>query len=136
MNNSSTLTIGRLAKAAGVNIETIRHYQNKGIIIEPAKPSRGFRQYPKETIELIYFVKRSQNLGFTLKEIKLILELGESRCADVERLASEKLQALRSRLGELQTMVSTIDTMLNACHNQDKSSPCNFVKAVKESCVS
>ena len=71
--NNPPLTIGRLAKAAEVNIETIRHYQRKGLIVEPEKPLGGFRHYPDTSVDRIRFVKRAQQLGFSLEEIKQLL---------------------------------------------------------------
>lgn len=73
-----TLTIGKLANAAGVNVETIRFYERKGLITQPQKPIEGFRQYSSETLQRLYFIKRAQDLGFTLDEISSLLKLGDS----------------------------------------------------------
>lgn len=132
MQNTNTITIGRLAKAAGVNIETIRHYQNKGLIIEPEKPAKGFRQYPISTLERLKFIKTAQKLGFSLREIKEILDLGENRCTEVEQLANQKLLDLRNRVTELESIIVTIDQLLNCCHTQNKAEPCSFVKGISE----
>ncbi len=73
--NQSALTIGRLAKLVGVNVETIRYYQRIGLIDEPATPLNGFRKYSLQTAEHITFIKRAQRLGFSLKEIAESLEI-------------------------------------------------------------
>lgn len=68
-----TRTISRLAKELGVNIETIRFYERKGLIQQPPKPTTGYRHYPSETVNRIHFIKRAQELGFTLDEIVHLL---------------------------------------------------------------
>ena len=82
-----SLTIGKLARAASVKIETIRYYQRIGLLEEPDKPQIGYRQYPVTDIARLLFVKRAQNLGFTLKEIVELLSFGEDRCESVKVLA-------------------------------------------------
>ncbi len=90
---SPPLTIGRLAKAANVNIETIRYYQRKELIIEP----ENFRHYSSVIIDRIRFIKRAQQLGFSLVEIKQLLILGDQHCGDVQVLAQEKREYLPSK---------------------------------------
>ena len=69
------LTIGKLAEAADVNIETIRYYQRRGLLEEPPKPFRGHRRYPPDTVKRVRFIKRAQALGFTLAEVSGLLRL-------------------------------------------------------------
>ena len=88
--STKPFTIGILAKAAEVNIETIRYYQRVGLITEPVKPLQGYRTYPSETLNRIKFIKRAQQLGFSLAEIAELLELGEGSCNDVRQRAEEK----------------------------------------------
>jgi MerR family transcriptional regulator, mercuric resistance operon regulatory protein len=80
-------TIGQLAKVAGVNVETIRYYERRGLISQPPKPAEGYRTYPNATLARIFFIKRAQELGFTLKEINKLLSLDESHCSEVQELA-------------------------------------------------
>ena len=80
--SNKPFTIGILAKAAEVNIETVRYYQRVGLIKEPAKPLQGYRTYPSVTLNRIKFIKRAQQLGFSLTEIAELLELGETLAAD------------------------------------------------------
>ena len=70
---ASELTIGRVAKLAGVNVETIRYYQRRRLIAEPDKPHMGYRRYPADIVKHIRFIKRAQALGFTLEEITELL---------------------------------------------------------------
>lgn len=74
------LTIGRLAAAAGVNVETIRYYQRRGLLDEPNKPFQGYRHYPDDTVKRVRFIKRAQALGFTLEEIAGLLRLDGGDC--------------------------------------------------------
>ena len=71
IDNVSKRTISMLAKELSVNVETIRFYERKGLIKQPPKPMQGYRHYPKETVNRIHFIKRSQELGFTLNEIEV-----------------------------------------------------------------
>lgn len=85
-----SLTIGQLAKQAGMTIETIRFYQRKSLLIEPIKPSHGFRQYPSESITQIRFIKRAQRYGFSLKEISELLSVHTHPCEEIRKIAELK----------------------------------------------
>ena len=78
--STETMTIGNLAKAAGVNVETIRYYQRIGLVDEPDKPAQGYRRYPASIIDRIRFIKRAQELGFRLNEIIDLLSLNDGNC--------------------------------------------------------
>ena len=94
------ITIGTLARKAGVNIETIRYYQRRGLLQEPPKPVEGYRLYPLESVQRILFIKRAQRLGFSLEEIINLLQLGEGNCNETKTLAMQKLSAIETRLEE------------------------------------
>ena len=91
---ASVLTIGRLARRAGVNVETVRYYQRIGLVDEPGKPAEGFRTYAPEAVDRITFIKRAQALGFSLDEVRELLEIGDGHCADVCARAEEKRQRM------------------------------------------
>ncbi|MGH8401042.1 MAG: MerR family transcriptional regulator, partial [Gammaproteobacteria bacterium] len=78
----ANLTVSRVARAAKVNVETIRYYQRRGLLRRPAKPAQGYRTYSPETVERIRFIKRAQELGFTLAEIENLLALGAGHCRE------------------------------------------------------
>jgi MerR family transcriptional regulator, mercuric resistance operon regulatory protein len=81
------LTIGRLAAAAGVNVETIRYYQRRGLLKEPMKPLGGYRNYPAEMVKRIRFIKKAQALGFTLENVAGLLHLNDTdACAKTRDL--------------------------------------------------
>jgi len=124
------LTIGRLAKAAGVNIETVRHYQRKNLILEPIKPEGGFRHYSNDSIDRIRFIKRAQQLGFSLKEIEQLLLLGSEHCHDVQALAIEKRDMIINQIKGLQTILSALDDLVCSCQTNKDASQCAFIEAL------
>ncbi len=115
MENTKKLTIGVLAKFANVNIETIRYYQKVGLINEPKKPLNGFRHYPRESISRVFFIKKAQELGFTLKQIKELLALGDGHCKDIQVLANKKLAEIDSRIKNLRTMRRALSDLVKQC---------------------
>lgn len=110
------LTIGRLARAAGVHVETIRYYQRRGLIAEPRRPSRGVRRYAPEAQTRLRFIRRAQDLGFTLDEVKGLLKLGETpNCRGARALAAAKLQAVESRIQDLARMRESLRSLIRRC---------------------
>lgn len=126
------LTIGRLAKAANVNIETIRHYQRKELIVEPEKPLGGFRHYPMNSVDRIRFIKRAQQLGFSLEEIRQLLTLGDHRCADVQTLAKEKRDKIKHQIAGLLTIQSALDELISTCHSDSNTALCGFIDGLSQ----
>ena len=96
------LTIGKVAKLAAVNVETIRYYQRRGLLAEPDKPYMGYRRYPADSVKHIRFIKRAQALGFTLNEVAVLMELEEARaCGKTRALARDKIDAIDQKLAGL-----------------------------------
>jgi len=124
------LTIGRLAKAADVNVETIRYYQRINLINEPRKPLEGFRVYPEETIDRIRFVKRAQKLGFNLQDISRLLALGYGHCNDVREEAEIKLIQIEAQIKDLQSMRKTLKKLIGECNDDNKNGNCPIVKSL------
>lgn len=115
------LTIGKLAKVSGVTVETVRFYERKQLLKQPESQERGFRVYPEEYIVRIHFIKRSQELGFTLKEIKEILDLqnaADATCADVISKAEEKIKEIDEKLADLNQMKASLVKLGNCCDNK------------------
>lgn len=120
---SKALTIGRLAKACDVNVETIRFYERKGILKQPKKVG-SFRHYPTEYISRIQFIKRSQELGFTLSEAKELLDLkikNQSRCSDVLSKTEKKIEEIDQKIKDLKVMKKALVKLANCC--EDPSIP-------------
>jgi len=124
------LTIGRLAKAAEVNVETIRYYQRVGLVVEPVKPLEGFRVYHDETINRIRFIKRAQKLGFSLQDIAHLLELGEGHCDDVREQAEAKLGQIEAQIKDLQAMRKTLKKLVTECSAGNESGSCPIVQSL------
>ena len=126
------LTIGRLAKAAEVNVETIRYYQRVGLVVEPVKPLEGFRVYHDETINRIRFIKRAQKLGFSLQDIAHLLELGEGHCNDVREQAEAKLKQIEAQIKDLQSMRKTLKKLISECSTGNENGDCPIVQSLTE----
>ena len=123
------MTIGVLARGAGVNIETIRYYQRRGLIGTPRKPLGGVRRYAADTLAQLRFIKRAQQLGFTLKEIGDLLELGAGACAQTRVLAEAHLTDIEKRLHDLQAMRRTLTRLIQACR-AGRETTCPIVESL------
>jgi len=121
MKNNLSLTIGKLAANSDVNVETIRYYQRMNLIVEPPKPANGFRTYPISDIDRVKFIKRAQQLGFTLKEIQELLALGDQHCQEVQALAKEKLEKIESHMKDLKAMRKALKTLISQCETDENS---------------
>ena len=111
------LTISRAARQAGVNLETIRFYERKGLIRRPATPAHGCRNYDDDTIQAIRFIKRAQELGFSLMEIKELLSLrrGDGTCAAARIAAERKLKTVREKLEDLSAVKRALEGFIARC---------------------
>ena len=99
----ATFTIGALAQAAGVNLETIRFYQRRGLLIEPERPQGGVRRYGEPELARVRFIKSAQRLGFSLDEVTELLKLEDgSHCGQAREQGEKKLADVRARLADLQ----------------------------------
>lgn len=126
------LTIGNFAKAAGVNLETIRFYQRKGLLPEPAKPHGGIRRYGSTDVTRVRFVKSAQRLGFSLDEIAELLRLEDgTHCEDASRLAEHKLQDVRAKQADLARMEATLSALVNACHASEGNISCPLIASLQ-----
>ena len=128
--NKKTLTIGQLARAAGVNIETVRYYQRVALIQEPVKPLEGYRHYPANTVERLKFIKRAQQLGFSLKEIVELLELGNGHCMDVRARAEKKRNHIDQQIKDLEKLRKTLDNLIKACQTDNDMAHCPIVETL------
>ena len=127
------MTIGRLAVAAGVNVETIRFYQRSGLIDEPARPYSGYRTYGDDEVRRIRFIKRAKLLGFTLDEITSLLKLESSRaCCDTRDLAAKKLGMVEAKLSDLLAIKTALAKMVAQCDNQEGAAGCPIIQALVE----
>jgi MerR family mercuric resistance operon transcriptional regulator len=126
------LTIGRVAKLAEVNVESVRYYQRRGLLAEPDKPLGGYRRYPTEMVKRIRFIKRAQVLGFTLDEIGGLLRLAEaSACAETRAVAERKLALVERKLADLSHMRAALSDLVQQCE-RGASSGCPIIQALSQ----
>lgn len=112
------ITIGALARESGVGIETVRFYERKGLLPKPSRRASGYREYTPDDARRIRFIKRAQELGFTLREIQEILELGSSRrstCSEVKKRADSKIAEVEAKMRDLRQMKKTLEEVSEAC---------------------
>lgn len=124
-------TIGKLAKELGISVETIRFYERRGLISQPEKPFNGYRHYPDETLKRIRFIKRIQELGFTLEEIIFLLELNDKPCSQVQLLTQDKLADIQQKLSDLQRLEIALKTMLSECQSNVDEDHCPIIDALQ-----
>ncbi len=130
-SNSTTISVA--ARKAGVNIETIRYYQRIGLIKEPEKPLSGFRVYPDSAIDRIHFIQRAQLLGFSLAEIKRLLELEDGNCDQTRELAEQKLAVIDGKIEDLQTIASVLKKHIRVCKTNTDQQTCPLIASLTRS---
>jgi len=122
------LSIGRLARSAGVNVETIRYYQRRGLLEQPGKPLGGHRRYAGEAIKRVHFIKRAQQLGFTLEEVNGLLRLEDGQsCRETRLLAEQKLEQIETRIGDLNRMRQTLKDLIAQCAQGKRPRSCPII---------
>lgn len=125
-----TLTIGRLAKAADVGVETIRYYQERALLPVP-EAEGSYRQYPVSLIDRIRFIKRAQDLGFSLDEIAGLLTLqdGTNR-KSIRAIATARVEQIEAKLADLQRMRRTLRHLLHECAHTTANVPCPIIETI------
>lgn len=124
----SDLTIGKLAERAGVNVETIRYYQRRGLLDEPKKPLGGYRHYPADAAKRVHFIRRAQALGFTLQEVAALLRLDAANaCAETRELAAHKLAMIEEKLTALTAIRNGLAALVSKCGKRGKR-PCPIIQ--------
>ncbi len=131
-NNLENLTIGAFARAAGVNVETIRFYQRKGLLAEPDKPYGSIRRYGVADVTRVQFVKSAQRLGFSLDEIAELLRLEDgTHCEEASSLAEHKLKNVREKLAHLTSMETVLSQLVCACHARKGNVSCPLIASLQ-----
>jgi MerR family transcriptional regulator, copper efflux regulator len=127
-----TLTIGQLATRTDVHVETIRYYERRGLIPRPPRLASKYRAYPPETIARVRFIRRAQEVGFQLKEIKELLSLRVApgtTCADIKQRTETKLAEVEGKILKLTRMKRALTTLKTACRGRGPSSDCPILDA-------
>jgi len=125
------LTIGDVADAAGVGIETIRYYERRGLVPQPGKAAGAYRRYGAGHVDRIRFIKRAQALGFSLEEIATLLELedGTDR-RSIRRIATARLEETRRRIADLRRIEGVLAHLLHECETHTKAHHCPIITAI------
>lgn len=129
------MTIGQLAAAAGVHVETVRYYQRESLMPTPKRAYGSIRRYQADDVKRLRFIKRAQALGFTLEEIATLLAVDQgSHCAETRELAAAKLALVDSKMRDLRAMRAALAGMLRLCTIDGDAQHCPAVEALLESC--
>lgn len=127
------LTIGGVAKEANVNVETIRYYERRRLLPQPLRTPAGYRIYSADAVRRLHFVKRAQELGFSLKEIKELLGLRirpGSTSADIRKRADAKITDIDNKIRTLQAMKKSLVQITNACSGCGPVSDCPILDSL------
>jgi MerR family mercuric resistance operon transcriptional regulator len=129
------LTIGQVAGQAGVKVETVKFYERRGLIEQPPRPASGYRTYPPQAVARICFIRRAQELGFSLKEIGELLGLRhspETSCAEVKAKAEAKIADIERKREALRKMQEALQRLATACKGEGPVSECPILEAMDE----
>ena len=127
-----TMTIGAIARKAGVGVETVRFYEKKGLIAKPRKPMRSFRDYPADTARRIRFIRQAQEVGFSLAEIAELLALSAdpgADCADVRARAKAKLDEVTAKIANLDRVAEVLRRLVTVCPGRGALDGCSILEA-------
>jgi MerR family copper efflux transcriptional regulator len=130
-----TLSIGQVAREAGVSVETVRFYEREGLLEEPPRRASGYRQYSEQVVRRIRFIKRAQQLGFSLKEILELLTLRidePTSCEEVRQHTEAKIAEVERKLVELQHMRQTLREFAALCAGEGPASACPMLEALDQ----
>lgn len=131
----SAMTIGRLARDAGVSIDTVRFYERRGLIAEPTRTLSNYRIYSADDVVLLRFIKKSKELGFSLSEIKDLLALRHDPSAskaDVKQRTEGKIKNVRRKIEDLTHILAALEHLSASCDGQGPISDCPILDALQE----
>lgn len=127
-------TIGKLADASQVSVETIRYYERSGLLNPPQRSASGYRLYRNDDVRRLRFILRAKTLGFTLEEIQALMQLSETdadRC-DVKSLAAEKLSIIDAKITDLQSMRDALGDLHERCDGRGSVAGCPIIEALNQ----
>ena len=129
----NSIGIGTLAKRAGVSIDTVRYYEKSGLLAPESRLASGYRRYSDEQVSRLRFIRRAQELGFTLKDIRELLGISKQKdVARVKRAAEKKLADVEARLLALTRMRDGLATLVATCPGHGRAADCPILKALGE----
>ena len=130
-----SLTSGELAREAGVNVQTLRYYERRKLLPAPERSPSGYRQYTKEDLRRVRFIKRAQELGFSLEEIRDLLSLrveGAEACDEVREKTEAKMWEVDRKMMDLRRVKKTLSRLVEACHEGRDTGACPILDALSE----
>jgi len=128
------LTRGEVANLTGVGIETVRFYEQKGLIEKPERSPSGYRQYTQDFVKRIQFIQQAKELGFSLKEISDLLSLRvdpRNSCKDVKNMAEEKISSVEEKIRKLKKIGTALKKLAAACRGIGPTSECPILEALE-----
>jgi MerR family mercuric resistance operon transcriptional regulator len=128
------MTTGQLARRAHVNVETIRYYERRGLLPEPARRPSGYRNYPSDAVRRIRFIRCAQQLGFSLEEVGDLLRLRvdpETPCSEVKRRTEAKIDEIDRKIEHLRYMQRALTTLAESCTGEGPITECPILEAIE-----
>lgn len=131
-----TLTIGEVAREAGLGVETVRYYEREGLVPEPERSASGYRRFPPETVERLRFIAQGKRLGFSLKEIRELLALrvdspSADGCDEVRERAEIKLREVQDRIVALRRIEDVLTGLIGSCRTRAATDPCPILDSLE-----
>jgi MerR family mercuric resistance operon transcriptional regulator len=125
------MKIGELAGQAGVHVETVRYYQRLGLLPSPPRRHGSVRRYDEGALERLRFIRRAQELGFSLEEVRLLLELSAGEhCAETRSLAERKLELVGRKIEDLSALQGALRKLVRACGSGRKGRGCPIIESL------
>ncbi len=128
------MLIGQVATEADVNVQTLRYYERRGLLARPSRTRAGYRRYPEETVRVVRFIKRAQDLGFTLKEIRELLRLRSDRRQNRDQMrtiAEAKILDVDARMRDLRRIRRALATLQESCECSSRTLDCPILEALE-----
>ena len=131
--HTKTLTIGRLAQEVGINLETVRYYERQGLLPKPPRSASGYRLFPADAVRRLKFIKRAQELGFSLREIRELLALRVSpriNSAEIRRRTESKIADIERKIKTLEAMKKSLRKLAQSCSECAPHSKCPILESL------
>ena len=135
MKGTNGMMIGTVAREAGVNLDTIRYYERRGLLPEPPRRPSGYRVFDDDTVRRVRFIKRAQELGFTLNEIRDLMDLRltpEASCCDVRDKAAAKIASIAAKIQQLRSMRAALKGLMAACSGRGSVEECPILASLAD----
>lgn len=136
-HDTKSLSIGKLARASGVHVETLRYYERRGLLPRPPRAASGYRRYPADAVRRVRFIRKAQALGFSLREIEGLLDLrvgsNGRHCREVREIAEGKIAEVDAKIKDLRSMNRVLARLVRDCRARRATAACPILDALRES---